>query len=57
MNTKNIEKRAYSVPVVDLIRLDYEISLALESTPPDGPMEAALFEPQLLTSDPLIMSF
>ena len=37
MNITNIDsnKRAYTVPAVDIIKLDNEISLALESNPPD----------------------
>jgi len=39
--TTNIEisKRVYQVPVIENIRLDNEISLALESAPPAGPDE------------------
>lgn len=39
--TTNIEisKRVYLVPAIENIRLDNEISLALESTPPVGPDE------------------
>lgn len=57
MNTQIIDKRTYCVPVIEQIRLDNGISLALESTPPDGPMEAALFEPALFTNDLLITNF
>lgn len=39
--TTNIEisKRVYLVPAIENIRLDNEISLVLESTPPAGPDE------------------
>jgi len=57
MNTQNIKKRKYSIPVMQQIRLDNEISLALESTPPIGPMEGALYEPDLVSNDPVITSF
>lgn len=36
---KNTEKRIYISPVIDSIKLDYEISLALQSEPPTGPDE------------------
>jgi len=35
----NILKRTYSLPQVELIKLDNEISLALESDPVEGPGE------------------
>lgn len=42
MNTnKIIEKRIYSYPEIICIELDNEISLVLESTPPDGPGEVS----------------
>lgn len=36
---KKSEKRKYVNPVIFCIELDNEISLALESSPPDGPGE------------------
>lgn len=37
---KNMEtKKAYISPIIEIIFLDNEISLALQSTPPDGPGE------------------
>ena len=38
MNFANIDskKRVYTVPAVDIIKLDNEISLTLDSTPPDN---------------------
>ena len=36
---KNTEKRIYISPVIESIKLDYEISLALQSEPPTGPGE------------------
>jgi hypothetical protein len=47
-----IEKRIYKNPLIELIELDNEISLALESTPPDGPGEGALLSPEYLNNDP-----
>ena len=34
-----MEKKIYLPPVIDIIMLDNEISLALESAPPVGPEE------------------
>ena len=41
MNTvhKSLEKRTYITPAVECVKLDNEISLALESAPPAGPFE------------------
>lgn len=36
-----MEKKKYISPVIELIVLDNEISLALASSPPAGPSEAA----------------
>ncbi len=33
-------KKKYTEPVIEIIMLDNEISLALESLPPEGPDEA-----------------
>jgi len=35
-----MEKKKYTTPQLQLIELDNEISLALESTPPAGPSES-----------------
>ncbi len=35
-----MEKKIYTAPYIEIIILDYEISLALESAPPPGPDEA-----------------
>jgi len=37
-----MEKKKYLAPEVELIQLDNEISLSLQSTPPDGPGEVVL---------------
>jgi hypothetical protein len=34
-----VNKKSYVAPQIELIKLDNEISLALESTPPAGPSE------------------
>lgn len=46
MNTnKNIEnKLLYTPPIIESIKLDNEISLAMESIPPEGPGEVFLHE-------------
>ena len=36
-------KKTYIAPLIELIKLDNEISLALESTPPVGPSEVSNF--------------
>ncbi len=43
MNITNIDsnKRVYTVPTVEIIKLDKEISLALQSEPPGGPGEGS----------------
>jgi len=52
MNTKikNENKLRYSTPTISRIKLDNEISLALESSPPAGPEETLL--PRYLNNDP-----
>lgn len=39
------KRRIYISPVIDLIKLDNEISLALQSEPPIGPNEIAQVTP------------
>lgn len=50
--TYNNAKREYISPLVEQIRLDMEISLALESEPPIGPNEGFLQAPTYFNSDP-----
>ena len=45
-------KKAYKAPQVELIELDYEISLALESAPPEGPEEGAFLKPEKFNHEP-----
>jgi hypothetical protein len=55
MNTKNriTEKRVYLSPEIVKIMLDNEISLALESTPAEGPNEQVqLLSPHYFNTDP-----
>jgi hypothetical protein len=56
MKTQNKEYRLYVSPVIERIELDNEISLALESTPPDGPDEGYLKAPEFLNNDPFKMN-
>ena len=51
-NTINIEKRNYSTPTVEQIKLDNEISLTLDSAPPAGPNEGFLKAPEYFNPDP-----
>jgi hypothetical protein len=53
---KNTEKRMYSDPTIELIRLDNEISLVLQSEPPLGPGEGALLAPEYMNNDPFRMN-
>lgn len=39
-------KKIYKAPQIELIILDNEISLALESNPPAGPSESFNFNPE-----------
>ena len=49
---KIIEKRIYNCPTIDCIVLDNEISLTLDSTPPDGPGEGfGSLAPEFFNSD------
>lgn len=48
-----INKMAYVQPQIELIKLDNDISLALESTPPQGPGEGTrALTPEYLNNDP-----
>jgi hypothetical protein len=51
MNTI-IDKRVYTQPKITLVKLDNEISLALESAPPDGPNEVMNTVPNYFKNDP-----
>lgn len=46
------EKRMYLNPTIELIKLDNEITLALESNPPEGPGEGASLAPEYMNNDP-----
>jgi hypothetical protein len=53
MNKSTNEKRTYSPPQLELVQLDNEISLALESVPPVGPGdETATLAPEYFNDNP-----
>ena len=49
---ENNQKRAYIVPQIEQIKLDNEISLALESAPPFAPGESISKAPEYFNNDP-----
>lgn len=48
----NTEKREYSSPVIEIINLDNEISLALESNPDFNAPDEVYNKPEYMNSDP-----
>ena len=56
MKAQNREKRLYTAPLIEQIKLDNEISLALESSPPIGPEETSLMSPEYFNNDPFKLS-
>jgi len=51
MNKIN-NQRAYSQPIIEQVKLDTEISLILESSPPGGPNEPIVVAPEHFNNDP-----
>ncbi|MDD3322623.1 MAG: hypothetical protein PHS59_14385 [Paludibacter sp.] len=51
----NEQKKAYVTPIIEFIRLDNEISLSLESDPPEGPLET-LNNIEYFRKDPFIIN-
>lgn len=49
---KNTKKRMYNSPEIIYIKLDNEIALVLESTPPEGPGEGASLAPRYMNNNP-----
>lgn len=47
-----MEKKKYSTPIIELIVLDNEIALELQSAPPTGPDEAANYMPEIFKHTP-----
>ena len=52
MTTHNKNKQEYSAPLIELIKLDNEISLTLDSAPPAGPGEPTGYAPEYFNNDP-----
>jgi len=52
MNMDNKVRLEYHTPLIDCVELDVEISLALESTPPEGPGGSESFAPGYFNNDP-----
>ena len=48
----NNKKPEYTSPRIELIELDNEISLVLDSNPPVGPGGGYLIKPEYLNNDP-----
>jgi hypothetical protein len=44
--------REYIAPKIEVIQLDNEISLQLESTPPEGPGESASLSAEYMKTNP-----
>jgi len=57
MKTQNIAKRDYKTPLIEQVKLDNDISLALESTPPLGPGEIAKVAPEHFNNNPFDKNF
>jgi len=45
-------KTTYSSPHIELVKLDCDISLTLDSTPPEGPGEGITKAPEYFNNDP-----
>lgn len=45
-------KKLYIAPRIELVELDNEISLALESAPPEGPGESRNVVPEYFNNNP-----
>lgn len=48
----NSEKLFYVTPSIEIVKLDNEISLAMESDAPVGPGEGRLITPENINNDP-----
>ena len=51
MKSTDKPKRVYTAPVIEHVKLDNEISLILESSPPTGPFETKN-APEYFNNDP-----
>lgn len=54
MHTKadHSEKKSYLTPSIEIVKLDKEISLAMESDAPAGPGEGKMEPPKHINNDP-----
>jgi hypothetical protein len=52
MNKIDKSKSPYISPDIRMIKLDNEISLQLESAPPEGPQETSEITPEYFNNDP-----
>ena len=52
MKTTDKKKRVYTAPKIEQVKLDNEISLILESDPPEGPNHGSLMTPEYFDNDP-----
>lgn len=52
ISNENLSKKMYIQPKIELVKLDNEISLALESAPPEGPDEVNNLAPEYFNNDP-----
>lgn len=57
MRAQYIVKREYKTPFIVRINLDNEISLVLESNPPEGPEEVTSNATEYFNNDPFKASF
>lgn len=48
----NIKKLEYTSPCIEIIELDNEIALQLQSAPPLGPGEVFMIDPNHFNNDP-----
>ena len=53
---KNNIRRVYQSPAIETIKLDKEISLLLESDPPEQDRELSLIAPENLNNNPYKMA-
>ena len=49
---RNLDKRTYSQPQIERVKLDNDISLVLDSTPPTGPGDEFVIAPEYFNNDP-----
>jgi hypothetical protein len=52
MKENMIEKKRYSSPIIEIVKLDYEISLQLASNPPGGTGENPPSTMLIMQNDP-----